>query len=204
MKEAVSSESMAHTEGTRSRILKVALELFSEFGFAGVSTRKIAEKARCNCASVCYHFGGKKKLYLECLQHLRLENNSELKKILQTPQSREDFEERLLRFCEEFAKYSAENSASIKLLITELNARKKLPLKGHLLETIEGMLETFLLESQAHGIVSKKIDISVFSKMILSTILSQKLFMVSSSENMNEKEFTMRLIRNCTSELFAP
>ena len=88
--------------------------------------------------------------------------------------------------------------------MSELNAKKKLPLKGHLLETIEGMLEAFLLESQANGIISKNIDISVFSKMILSTILSQKLFRASSSEDLNEKDFALRLIRNCTSELFVP
>lgn len=204
MKEALTTGSKAQAEGTKSRILKVALELFAEFGFAGVSTRKIADEARCNCASVCYHFGGKKKLYLECLQHLKLEGNSELKKILQPPQSREDFEERLLKFCEAFAKYGAENAPTIKLLMNELNAKKKLPLKGHLLETIEGMLNAFLLESQALGIISKNIDIAVFSKMIFSTILSQKFFKVSTSEIINEKEFAMRLIRNCTSDLFGP
>jgi len=204
MKEALTTGSKAHAEGTKSRILKVALELFAEFGFAGVSTRKIADEARCNCASVCYHFGGKKKLYLECLQLLKLEDNSELKKILQPPQSREDFEERLLNFCEAFAKYGAENAPTIKLLMNELNAKKKLPLKGHLLETIEGMLNAFLLESQALGIISKNIDIAVFSKTIFSTILSQKFFKVSTSEIINEKEFAMRLIRNCTSDLFGP
>lgn len=204
MKQALTSGSNTNGEGTRSRILKVALELFAEFGFGGVSTRKIAAAARCNCASVCYHFGGKKKLYLECLHHLKLEGTSELKNILHKSKDREDFEERLLTFCEAFAEYSAKNASSIKLLMSELNAKKKLPLKGHLLETIEGMLEAFLLESQANGIISKNIDISVFSKMILSTILSQKLFRASSSEDLNEKEFALRLIRNCTSELFVP
>jgi AcrR family transcriptional regulator len=49
-------------QDTRSRILDVAEELFSEQGLDRVSVRHITEAAKVNIASVSYHFGGKEEL----------------------------------------------------------------------------------------------------------------------------------------------
>lgn len=199
MKEELAAAKESFEDGTKSRILKVALELFAEFGFSGVSTRKIAEVAKCNGASVCYYFGGKKELYLECLQQLTLEGNSGMKEILQRPQDKQDFELRLLDFCEVFTKYTSDNRASIKLLMNEINAKKKLPIKSNLFQDIDGMLGAFLLESQIQGIVRKDIDTAFSSKMILSTILGHKLCKVlTPSDEVNDREFAKKLLRSCT------
>jgi AcrR family transcriptional regulator len=50
------------TPDTKSRILDVAEELFSEQGLDRVSVRNITDAARVNIASVSYHFGGKEEL----------------------------------------------------------------------------------------------------------------------------------------------
>jgi AcrR family transcriptional regulator len=47
---------------TKSRILDVAEELFSEQGLDRVSVRDITVAAKVNIASVSYHFGGKEEL----------------------------------------------------------------------------------------------------------------------------------------------
>ncbi len=53
---------MSQLKNTRSRILDVAEELFSEQGFDRVSIRDITRKARVNLAAINYHFGSKEDL----------------------------------------------------------------------------------------------------------------------------------------------
>src|SRR5260221_4491016 len=53
---------MNQLKDTRSRILDVAEELFSEQGFDRVSIRDITRKAQVNLAAINYHFGSKEDL----------------------------------------------------------------------------------------------------------------------------------------------
>ncbi len=48
---------------TRERILEAAAPLFATEGFAGASTRAIAQAAGVNIATLAYHFGDKQGLY---------------------------------------------------------------------------------------------------------------------------------------------
>ena len=50
---------------TRERLLEKAESLFAQRGYHAVSVREITAAARCNMASVNYHFSNKKNLYLE-------------------------------------------------------------------------------------------------------------------------------------------
>lgn len=54
---------------TREQLISTAGKLFAEYGFDGVSTRTIAEKAGVTLGSIHYHFGSKKKLYLESFKY---------------------------------------------------------------------------------------------------------------------------------------
>src|SRR2546425_12399039 len=53
---------MKPRKDTRSRILDVAEELFSEQGLDRVSIRDITDKAKVNLAAINYHFGSKEDL----------------------------------------------------------------------------------------------------------------------------------------------
>ena len=53
---------------SRQRILKIASDLFSEFGFLGASMEDIAKRLNITKAALYYHFGSKKELYLEVLR----------------------------------------------------------------------------------------------------------------------------------------
>ena len=55
--------------GARERLLDVAADCFAANGYAGTSVRDLAHAAGVNVAAVSYHFGGKERLYQECLRH---------------------------------------------------------------------------------------------------------------------------------------
>ena len=50
---------------SKDRLLDEAENLFAQKGFDAVSIREITNAAKCNLASVNYHFGNKQNLYLE-------------------------------------------------------------------------------------------------------------------------------------------
>jgi AcrR family transcriptional regulator len=50
-------------EPSRSRLLRAALALFAQHGYAKTSTREIAEAAQTNIAAISYYFGDKAGLY---------------------------------------------------------------------------------------------------------------------------------------------
>ncbi len=53
----------------RLQILQVAMKLFSKNGFAGTTTKKIAEAAGVSEATVFKHFSNKEELYADILDH---------------------------------------------------------------------------------------------------------------------------------------
>lgn len=53
----------ARNDGTREKLLLAALELFGQYGFDGVSTRKLAERAGVNLQAINYYFDSKRGLY---------------------------------------------------------------------------------------------------------------------------------------------
>lgn len=55
---------------TRESLLDAAESLFSERGYAAVGVREIAEKAGANVASIKYHFGSKRDLYLATVRRV--------------------------------------------------------------------------------------------------------------------------------------
>lgn len=57
------STDIARNDGTREKLLLAALELFGQYGFDGVSTRKLAEQAGVNLQAINYYFGNKRGLY---------------------------------------------------------------------------------------------------------------------------------------------
>lgn len=52
---------------TRERLLRAALAVFADHGYAGASVRRICQRARANPAAVKHYFGNKEGLYQEVL-----------------------------------------------------------------------------------------------------------------------------------------
>ena len=55
---------------TRVRLLKAASRVFTRKGYRDATIAEISERAGANIASVNYHFGGKRKLYVAVWHHL--------------------------------------------------------------------------------------------------------------------------------------
>lgn len=53
-------------DDTRQRLIAAGFRLFGEAGFAATSTRRLAEAAQTNVASISYHFGSKAGLHEAC------------------------------------------------------------------------------------------------------------------------------------------
>jgi AcrR family transcriptional regulator len=57
-------------EGTRERILRIAINEFSERGYSGARVLTICRKSRANPRMIYHYFGGKDRLYVAVLEHV--------------------------------------------------------------------------------------------------------------------------------------
>ncbi|NKB52778.1 MAG: TetR family transcriptional regulator [Rhizobiaceae bacterium] len=55
---------------TKERILRAGLAEFGSKGYGGARIASIVKKARCNTRMLYHYFGGKKELYLACLERV--------------------------------------------------------------------------------------------------------------------------------------
>jgi AcrR family transcriptional regulator len=58
------------SERTRHRLIEVAVEVFSELGYEGASTRTIVKQAQANLVSIPYYFGSKLGLYHAAAEYI--------------------------------------------------------------------------------------------------------------------------------------
>lgn len=188
---------------TKSRILKVALDLFANEGFDSVSTRKIAQLANCNIAALNYHFGTKKQLYNECLMIMEPKTEYQMEQFLKPPETKEDFEESFLRFCELAAAFIAENDSSIKLLINEINSDRDQSVKDTFLKPLSDVFVSYLRKAQANGIVNSNIEVILVTKMVIAVIVSQKLYKsFQSFEHISNKDLARKIVQTWTSSFY--
>lgn len=69
-------------DSSRERLLDAAEALFAEIGYAGVSVREIAARAKVNLGSIPYYFGTKEKLLKEVLMRRVLPIKAERERLL--------------------------------------------------------------------------------------------------------------------------
>ncbi|MES9535864.1 MULTISPECIES: TetR family transcriptional regulator [unclassified Actinomadura] len=73
---------MSSSDNGRERIIEAATRLFAALGYDGTSTRMIAEAAGLNVATVAYHVGGKRDLYLIVMERAHRAERQVLEKAI--------------------------------------------------------------------------------------------------------------------------
>ncbi|HJO92700.1 MAG TPA: TetR family transcriptional regulator [Victivallales bacterium] len=63
---------------TKEKLIKSAINHFSEKGYEGASIRDIALEADINNTMISYHFGGKKQLYNSCIEYVYAKSNENM------------------------------------------------------------------------------------------------------------------------------
>lgn len=87
-------------KATREALLSSAKELFTQRGYAAVSTRELADLAGVNLGAIQYHFGSKAKLFVETVRELMSERKVSIDACCSAtlPQSAKDATAALMRF----------------------------------------------------------------------------------------------------------
>jgi AcrR family transcriptional regulator len=132
----------------RDRLTAAAKTLFSRKGFDGTSVKDISDSAGLNVSLISYHFGSKEGLYRSCLENFGQARLAVAQRVLQPPQSVEEFVIRLKMFMDELFNCHLENPEITKILHRECSLDmpitqdvfKKTFLKVH--DTLVGFFES--------------------------------------------------------------
>ena len=108
---------------TRDRILEACLPVFAERGFAGSTTRVLADAAGVNVATLAWHFGGKQGLYEAVIDHM-YEGLTAIEIPADLPQERD---ERIRRVVREVFAYFRTRRDNVRLLQRHVLDRDALP-----------------------------------------------------------------------------
>ena len=103
---------------SRERILRAALEAFSEKGFDGATTREIAAHAGVPLGLLQYHFGGKPKLWRAAVERAFAELRGGLEAILADP-GPADERERMQLLIRGHVQFVARNPEFVRLMHDE-------------------------------------------------------------------------------------
>ena len=183
-------------------ILSVATRLFAKDGFKAVSIREISKASECNVASISYHFGGKEKLYAQCLKNTGI-FKAKLSCCLKHPSNASELHEYLNLFCLSFCKLISEKPEVIRLTLQELNTNL-----GE-----ESFSETFLvcLSEELSGFFQSGIEKNLLpsefrpelsARFLIGGLIFHKLYF-NSDEYFPDKEIVSHLIRNSTWSMYA-
>lgn len=187
---------------TKDQILNIATRLFACAGLNGVSIRKICEASSSNLASVSYHFGGKRKLYTQCLKAIALKEE-ELTLCFQTPAKEKDLHDTLEGFCLSLCHLISENPEVIRLAIQDLNANfGKNSLDQVFFVSLNKKLSSYLESGVKEGFLSSDLRPDVAARFLIGGLIFHKLFF-QSSESAPDKEIVSQLIRSSTWSTYA-
>jgi len=182
---------------SRRKILKTASELFSEFGFLGVSMETIAKKLNITKAALYYHFKSKKELYFEVLE----KSFQNLIEFINKEVSKADSpEETIIRAIKGYIKFGQKEKNLIRCLVlktpdedseianyvTRLRKRINHRFQSILKETVKKLPDPFL---------SKKVDLQFTTSFLLGTMNGLILESTLSNKKLNIKKVSSQILQ---------
>lgn len=183
---------------TKEKIVDQAQKLFASKGYNGVSVREIAMVAGVNVSSISYHFGGKRNLYLRCLEEFGKNALRLSEQLLGSQSVKEDFQPRLEAFALEFFKDYSSRPELLKLVVKEIGENKLLGVcrSNDVFYQVFELLKAFLASG---GSPDSETDASLFMGCVLQAILfddERKLKLGKSIKDNNEyrEKYAKRMV----------
>ena len=136
---------------TRRKIIEAAAVIFSKEGFKGSSTRSIAESAGVMNSIISYHFGSKKKLWVEVIAYLFQEFRAVGETCIFHSGAgvEEQFREHLYKLTE----YIARKPDLFRIILSEAaRGESLLELIKPQIEEFTNFTRIYFMEAQKHGI----------------------------------------------------
>ncbi|APR76138.1 Transcriptional regulator, TetR family protein [Minicystis rosea] len=113
-------------EESKQRLLEVGKKLFARHGFAGASTRAIAQGAALNISMIRHYFGSKEGLYVACLEDFARARTGVLDHVLTPAANVVEFRARLELAVEETLRFHLADPEALEILMRDMRPGAKL------------------------------------------------------------------------------
>lgn len=168
-----SSQPVESSEGPRLQLLEAAKKLFAKHGFDGTTVRALADEAGVNFALVNYYFESKDGLYRAVIKEFGLEKLAVAQRLLQSPNTLEEFRVRLRMFVEEMMVSHIEEPDLTKVVHQECESgapRTPEIFKQTFMKVFETLVN-FIQDSQKNGLIRDDLDSHLLTKIFFSGLM---------------------------------
>jgi AcrR family transcriptional regulator len=158
---------------TREALITAASLVFAQKGYDGATVKELAEAAGVNVSLVSYYFKGKEGLYRACLERFGKERLAAAERMLQEPQSVEEFRVRLKMFVEEFVRCHLESPNQACIIHREMGTSMEVTrdiFVGTFVKIFE-RLKLFLEAAQRTGIVRADLDTHISATLFMGGVV---------------------------------
>lgn len=201
-KNEVSPNSEADTQ---AKLIRAAKTLFADKGYDATTIKDISQAAHVNISLVSYYFNGKEGLYRTCIEQFGKARLRVAERVLQAPQSAEEFRFRLQLFVEEVINAHIEEPEVAQILTRELERHLSIGediFRNTFLRIHETMLN-FLKSGQDQGIIRKEIDTGILAILLIGGILhlvqKDRMHQLFFGRSIQDKKFRDEVISNTVS-----
>jgi AcrR family transcriptional regulator len=152
----------------RDRILQAALTVFSEVGFRGATTRRIAQEAGVNEITLFRHFGSKDRLLHEAIKR------SDLKQVCAPPLPDEPRRPRaeLLAWCREHLEHLTRIRSLMCTCLAEMDAHPEIvPPRSPTADSVAN-LTAYLRKLRTRGFTSAVFDPDIVALALLGVLFA--------------------------------
>lgn len=124
----------------RERILEVAQELFTEYGFQGTSIRSIANACGITNAALYYYFSSKEDLFREVMRRYTISLREQVKK---AGEGKESDQERITAMAQEYVNLVSNQRSMFSLTRSRKEGLERKEAQSKISEWLEFVLEPF-------------------------------------------------------------
>ncbi len=191
---------------SRRKILKTASELFSEFGFLGVSMETIAKKLNITKAALYYHFKSKKELYFEVLEKSFQNLVDSIDREISRANSPEEAFKRAIKG---YLKFGQKEKNLIRCLVLKTPDQDSeitsyiTKLRKRINHRLQAILKE-ILKKLPSSLLPKKIDLKYTTSFLLGTMNGLILESTSSNKKLNVEKIASQISQILISMLNIP